>query len=484
MHRHLRVKEVIFYQAMLRLPADWSDAMRRDKIAEVMDLLDLNDIKESRIGDEQVRGISGGQRKRVNIGMELVADPTVLFLDEPTSGLDSTSSLQVLKALKQVATQTGVTIITVLHQPRYEIFCMFDEVLLLGKGGRTVYLGPTIAAESYFGHLGFPIPPRQNPADFYMDVIASPGDVDLFQSWETERDTFIAALEQNDGAAAELKHPKDAGEFTNRIRRSFLAQTWILFKVSIVLQRGMKATLLLDMILVLLGSMFLGSIYLDVSPERIMLMNTLSSMIIGLTFAMSSLRVFGDERAVFWRQSAAGLNRLAFFLAYNLGQLPMMLITPLVYMSVLYTLTSPRGPVVWYYLIYTMVCFAISGAAHLIACLVSPKSSQMAVVVYVLISSMLSGANPTIPSLDKITVLGPVLYSCSFARWMCEALFEIELRTEPDVLVYKVVGLKAKFGFSLEDRVGLCLGWLAVYGMVCRLLAYAALVLRNRGAQQ
>ena len=81
-------------------------------------LLGLWDIRHSVIGDERVRGISGGQRKRVNIGMEMVADPTVLFLDEPTSGLDSSSSMEVCNALRRIS-ELGLTIVAVVHQPRY-----------------------------------------------------------------------------------------------------------------------------------------------------------------------------------------------------------------------------------------------------------------------------------------------------------------------------------------------------------------------------
>ena len=99
------------------------------------------------------------------IGLELVADPTLLILDEPTSGLDSTSSLEVLGALKRLS-KNGVTIITIIHQPRYSIFTMFDSVLLLGVGGKTVYLGPSLQALSYFQGLGFSMPASENPADF------------------------------------------------------------------------------------------------------------------------------------------------------------------------------------------------------------------------------------------------------------------------------------------------------------------------------
>lgn len=105
-------------QAQLRLPAAWPLAKKIEIVAYVIKLLGLEDVLDSIIGNPEVRGISGGQRKRVNIGMELVADPTFLALDEPTSGLDSTSSLKVVAALKAVATDQHLTVVAVIHQPR------------------------------------------------------------------------------------------------------------------------------------------------------------------------------------------------------------------------------------------------------------------------------------------------------------------------------------------------------------------------------
>ena len=107
----------------------------------------------------------------MNIGLELVADPSILFLDEPTSGLDSTSAKIVMSALKDLA-NLGMTVIAVIHQPRYSIFALFDHLLLLGKGGMTVFSGPTLVAETYFESIGFKCPPTENVADFLMDVCA------------------------------------------------------------------------------------------------------------------------------------------------------------------------------------------------------------------------------------------------------------------------------------------------------------------------
>ena len=106
------------------------------------------------IGDDETRGVSGGQRKRVNIGMALAAAPLALFLDEPTSGLDSTAALTVANTLQRI-TEVGMTVVAVVHQPRFEIFECFDDVLLIAKGGQTAYMGPRKGVVDYFENMGF-----------------------------------------------------------------------------------------------------------------------------------------------------------------------------------------------------------------------------------------------------------------------------------------------------------------------------------------
>ena len=139
MIRTMSVKETLTFSARTRLPRELSNTEIQKIVNSTIKLLGLYEIRHSLIGDEVTRGISGGQRKRVNIGIEVVSDPTVLFLDEPTSGLDSSSSKEVVSALNQLAHNLNLTIAAVIHQPRYEIFTLFDDVLLLGKGGKTVF---------------------------------------------------------------------------------------------------------------------------------------------------------------------------------------------------------------------------------------------------------------------------------------------------------------------------------------------------------
>jgi len=170
-HAHLTVREQIFYSAKLRNPEGTAPEVLDSIVEDVLNVMQLLDVQHSLVGNVETRGISGGQRKRVNIGLELAARPTILMLDEPTSGLDATTALDIVRSLQKL-TEIGMTVVMVVHQPRYSLFTLFHEVLLLGLGGQTVYLGPSTGALPYFKSLGFPIPQHENPADWFMDVIS------------------------------------------------------------------------------------------------------------------------------------------------------------------------------------------------------------------------------------------------------------------------------------------------------------------------
>jgi ABC-type multidrug transport system ATPase subunit len=169
-HEQLTVREQIRFSAELRNEVGTTKRRLAAITEDVLNVMQLLSVQGSIVGGVRKRGISGGQRKRVNVGLELAAQPTVLFLDEPTSGLDSTSSLAVVLSLKKMC-ELGMTSIMVIHQPRYSLFTLFSQVLLLGKGGHTVYLGPSTGAKAYFENLGFAMPQDENPADWFMDVI-------------------------------------------------------------------------------------------------------------------------------------------------------------------------------------------------------------------------------------------------------------------------------------------------------------------------
>ena len=118
-----------------------------------------------------LKGISGGERKRTSVGVELVVRPEMVFLDEPTSGLDSFSAVQLCQVLKKVA-NAGSSVLFTIHQPASEIFGSFDRLILMNKG-RVMYQGSVQAVPGYFAERGNAVPPNYNPADWIMNVAQS-----------------------------------------------------------------------------------------------------------------------------------------------------------------------------------------------------------------------------------------------------------------------------------------------------------------------
>ncbi|KAK5865638.1 hypothetical protein PBY51_019890 [Eleginops maclovinus] len=165
----LTVRENLRFSAALRLPSSVLQSEKEARVNHLITELGLSKVADFKVGTQMTRGISGGERKRTNIGMELIIDPSVLFLDEPTTGLDASTANSVLLLLKRMASH-GRTIIMSIHQPRYSIYRLFDSLTLL-VGGKMVYHGPAPNALDYFANIGFPCEPHNNPADFFLDVI-------------------------------------------------------------------------------------------------------------------------------------------------------------------------------------------------------------------------------------------------------------------------------------------------------------------------
>eukprot|EP00008_Paramoeba_atlantica_P008136 CAMPEP_0201474880 /NCGR_PEP_ID=MMETSP0151_2-20130828/367_1 /ASSEMBLY_ACC=CAM_ASM_000257 /TAXON_ID=200890 /ORGANISM="Paramoeba atlantica, Strain 621/1 / CCAP 1560/9" /LENGTH=440 /DNA_ID=CAMNT_0047854803 /DNA_START=83 /DNA_END=1406 /DNA_ORIENTATION=- len=165
----LTVRENLFYSAMLRLPPSMSKEEKMERVEEVIGLLGLSKCADTKIGTPFLRGVSGGERRRCSIGMELITRPSILLLDEPTSGLDAKSSRLIVELLKKLA-KTGRVVLFSIHQPSSEIYRLFDKIMLLSKG-QQIFFGPSDSAVEFFQSLGFPLPPRMNPADHYLEVI-------------------------------------------------------------------------------------------------------------------------------------------------------------------------------------------------------------------------------------------------------------------------------------------------------------------------
>lgn len=137
----LTVREIIQYSAQLRLPSNITKEEVNEIVDNVIIEMGLEDCAQNLIGNWHLRGISGGEKKRLSIALEIITQPQLLFLDEPTSGLDSASAYFVVQVLKNIACGgSGRTIICSIHQPSSEVFALFDDLFLLSSG-ETIYFG-------------------------------------------------------------------------------------------------------------------------------------------------------------------------------------------------------------------------------------------------------------------------------------------------------------------------------------------------------
>lgn len=164
------VYEAVMTSAMLRLPRTMSLAAKKERTREVLVELGLWPVRNSRIGKSGARGISGGEMRRVSIACELVTLPAIIFLDEPTSGLDAYNAYIVMESLASLARQYKRTIICTIHQPRTDIFTMFDRLIILAAG-KMCFSGPAKNIADYFASIGHPVPEGYNIADFSIDLV-------------------------------------------------------------------------------------------------------------------------------------------------------------------------------------------------------------------------------------------------------------------------------------------------------------------------
>ncbi|KAL5450460.1 hypothetical protein PMIN07_008826 [Paraphaeosphaeria minitans] len=169
------VREALEFSALLRQSRDTPRAEKIAYVGTIIDLLELHDLEHTLIG-RLGAGLSVEQRKRVTIGVELVSKPSILiFLDEPTSGLDGQAAYNTVRFLRKLA-DVGQAVLVTIHQPSAQLFAQFDTLLLLAKGGKTVYFGDigdnANKIKEYFGRYGMPCPPGANPAEHMIDVVS------------------------------------------------------------------------------------------------------------------------------------------------------------------------------------------------------------------------------------------------------------------------------------------------------------------------
>ncbi|PJF17403.1 hypothetical protein PSACC_02790 [Paramicrosporidium saccamoebae] len=181
----MTVYESIAMSALLRTPKSVSKEERKRRVEDIIGILHLDKARDTRIGSPLQKGISGGERKRTAIGMEMVVNPGMLFLDEPTTGLDTFTAFTVILSLSRLA-KLGRTVVATIHQPSSEIFGLIDDLLILSRG-RVAYFGPADKTVDYFARNGYQCPQYSNPPDYiFMQVLREFGSIQEDDDGEDE----------------------------------------------------------------------------------------------------------------------------------------------------------------------------------------------------------------------------------------------------------------------------------------------------------
>eukprot|EP00762_Andalucia_godoyi_P008160 ANDGO_07412.mRNA.1 ABC transporter G family member 22 len=199
-------RETLEYAAKL---SNFKEPEISERVSSVLRDLGLSSCAEVKAGGPMIRGLSGGQRRRLSIGIALIKGADVLLLDEITSGLDSFSALKVIQLLRTLADTKGCTCICTVHQPSFELLKLFDKIILMAKG-QMAYYGTVDGAIPHFESIGRPVPPLTNPAD-YMLSITSPMSVYSLHEHEHEHEHWHVH-ENGDGSltAKETKMDEEA----------------------------------------------------------------------------------------------------------------------------------------------------------------------------------------------------------------------------------------------------------------------------------
>ncbi|CAL4895981.1 unnamed protein product [Urochloa decumbens] len=359
----LTVRETLLFAAEFRLPRALSPERKLARVDALVDQLGLARAADTIIGDEAHRGVSGGERRRVSIGTDIIHDPILLFLDEPTSGLDSASAFMVVQVLRRIA-QSGSVVIMTIHQPSARILGILDRLLLLSRG-RTVYAGTPAGLKPFFSEFGAPIPDNENPAEFALDTIreyerqpdGAAALADFNAKWQnssssasTGKESKLMSTMPLEQAIAEsvsrgkLVAGSGSGSAVSGSVPTFAnppwTEVWVLMKRSFTNTGRMPELFAMRLGTIMVTGFILATIFwrLDDSPKGVQERLGFFAMAMSTMFYVcaDALPVFVQERHIYLRETAHNAyRRISYVLANAAVSFP-----PLVLLSLAFAVTT------------------------------------------------------------------------------------------------------------------------------------------------
>ncbi|CAB4303033.1 unnamed protein product [Prunus armeniaca] len=350
------VKESLIYSAFLRLPKEVSKEEKMTFLEEVMELVELDNLKDALVGIPGITGLSTEQRKRLTIAVELVANPSIIFMDEPTSGLDARAAAIVMRAVRNTV-DTGRTVVCTIHQPSIDIFEAFDELLLMKRGGQVIYSGPlgrnSHKIIKYFEAVpGVPkIKERYNPATWMLEVSSVATEfrlgIDFAQHFKSS-----SLHQRNKALIKELSTPPP-GAKDLYFRTQYSQSTWEQFKSCLWKQwwtywRSPDYNLV-RFFFTLVAALLLGSMFWKIGTKResiadlTMIIGAMTSAVlfIGVNNCSTVQPMVAIERTVFYRERAAGMySVLPYALAQVIVEIPYVFVQTAYYVLIVYAMVS------------------------------------------------------------------------------------------------------------------------------------------------
>jgi len=365
-------------------------------IDSVIDSLKLNDCQHTRVGNDAIRGISGGEHKRLIVGIELVTEPSLILLDEPTSGLDSFTALKTLDILKNLTTKQGKQVIATIHQPSTEIFDMIDILILLVKG-YCVYYGSASQVVQYFDRLGYECPQYTNIADYVINRIEENSDF-FIEKWKQYEKEYINL----DFKSYDILYPEKVTnssfcrQFTEIIKREFQ----ILVRDPRPSKIRFAQTVTFS---ILIGILFFNLPY---DPEGLrnrfgaIFFLTVNSSLIGL---IGTILVFPEQRLLHERERDASMYYTTTYLtAKFLVQLPEQALFTLIYPLICYWMVGFDSSFIELYIALLLCTLSTSSVGLIVGCFAKNVSESLQALPIAFIPFLLF-ANFLV-SLDQIPV--------------------------------------------------------------------------------
>eukprot|EP01126_Amoeba_proteus_P060970 TRINITY_DN8131_c0_g1_i35.p1 TRINITY_DN8131_c0_g1~~TRINITY_DN8131_c0_g1_i35.p1 ORF type:complete len:617 (-),score=126.37 TRINITY_DN8131_c0_g1_i35:111-1895(-) len=379
----LTVEETLTYTAKLRLPSQTSREEIKERVREAMDKMGLAHTKDTIVGNPIIKGISGGERKRLCVAMELMTQPQLLFLDEPTSGLDSVSALSLCTRLKQIVDAGECTIICTIHQPQAKIFKLFDNLVLLAKG-KIVYLGPANKVLKHFAAVGHPCPVHENPADHLLSVVSP--------VFGADKDTPEPDFKKMTSAPEVTDHDLTLGsgkpDFLPRDTVPWYRQFAILFDRSMKEQIRKWDVFVVQLVQAVLIAILIGTVFLKIGISQASVTTRQAVLFFccinqGVFGALIVINSFPGERTLILRERMAGTYySSAYFVSKSCVDSVTQAPIPIIFSVIVYWLVGFQATAGKFF-IFTAFMVLCNFAATSLAAAVSAfgRTTDMAVTV-------------------------------------------------------------------------------------------------------